>query len=204
MASGRSTSTFVRAYNDQAIARLQAHLEGFSESQLGRATLRARVAVIRKVQPLARRDVMERYGVRSSALNRKFRAVQGETRKGSQYIGIQASARRISLIEFKGRWRKGRRTAPASAEVMSGRRKQYDSAFIATVQGLKAIRVRRFKDGGTKRHGRGPLQMLRGPSPLEMLLGQDMRHTPVIAGKLVDVYQAEIGRQINLLRRRKR
>ena len=197
---GRRARTFVRAYNADAMARVRAHLEGFSSESLERAARRASVGVVRKAQPIAKRDIRDRYGVKASQLNGQFKVEQGQNRKGDPYIGIWASSRQISLIHFGGRWR-GRKAPGATAAVKLGQRKTYDSAFIATVEGRKAIRVRQYKSGGgMKRHGRGPLRMLRGPSPFEMLLGENMANGEVVAGKLLDFYSTEIARQIELIR----
>lgn len=199
----RRSTTLVRAYNADAINRVRAHVQGFSEDELARAAMRARVGVIRKVQPITKRDIRERYGVRASALNGKFKIIDGQSRKREPYIGVWASSRRINLIEFNGRHRK--RSRGATAQVHLGETKTYDSAFIATIRGRKAIRVRQLRgDGSGKRTPRGPLWNLRGPSPFEMMLGEDMRNGPEVAAKILDVYQPEIRRQLQLLRRRKR
>lgn len=199
----RGKGAHLRVYNDQAIARLRGHLEGFSEAELDRAAMRARVTMIRRTQPIVSRDVRERFGVKARALSGKFQVREGRSRGGAPFLGVWGSARRIPLIDFKGRH--SRRQPGATAEVSIGRRKTYNSAFIATVQGRKSIRVRQVEDQASgKRHGRGPLRMLRGPSPLEMMLGQDMRHGPELAGKILDVFQPELRRQIELLRRGRR
>lgn len=197
---GRRARTFVRAYNTEAMDRVRAHLEGFSEANLNRAASRAAVGVVRKAQPIAKKDIRTRYGVKASQLNGAIRGEQGRGRKGEPYVGIWASSRQISLIHFGGRWR-GRKAPGATAAVKLGQRKTYDSAFIATVRGLKAIRVRQYREGGgRKRHGRGPLRILRGPSPFEMLLGERMSNGQKVAGQLLEFYSTEIKRQINLLR----
>ena len=197
---GRRTNTFVRAYNSDAMDRVRARLDGFSEENLQRAVQRADVGVVRKVQPIAKRNIRERYGVKASQLNGKFKVTQARSRKKEPYIGVWASSRQISLIHFGGRWR-GRKAPGATAAVKLGQRKTYNSAFISTVQGLKAIRVRAYKDGpGLKRHGRGPLRMLRGPSPFEMLLGENMANGPEVAEQLLDIRVSEIRRQLELMR----
>lgn len=210
---GQATRTFVRTYNADAMARVRAQLQGVSEAQLQKAAQRASVSFFRKVQPIAKRDIRARYGVASRALDGKFRTVEGRSRKGQTYIGVQASARRISLLQFRGKWRsvnrvgnaqRAQRSPGATAEVQLGQAKTYASAFIATVRGVRAIRVREFTTlGGPKRYGRAPLRMLRGPSPLEMLLGEDMRNAPKISGQLLGAYQSEIHRQVELLVQRK-
>lgn len=197
----RRTRTFVRAYNAEAMARVRAHLEGYSEAQLNRAAQRAGVGVVRKAQPIAKRDIRERYGVKASLLNGTLKATQANDRQHRPYIGVWASSRRISLIHFGGRWRK--KSKGATAAVKLGQRKTYDSAFIATVEGRKAVRVRSYRAGSLKRHGRGPLRMLYGPSPFEMLLGEHLRNGERIAGKLLEFYSTEIARQIELIRSRR-
>lgn len=200
----RRSSTFVRSYNRDAIARVRAQLAGVNEDKLQRAADRALVTVLRRVQPVAKQDIRERYGVRASALNGRFRAEQGRSRKGEPYLGIWASSRRISLIEFGGRWR-GRKSAGATAQIQLGESKVYSSAFIRTVQGRRAIRVRSFEGGSAgKRVARGPLRMLRGPSPFEMLLGEDMANGAKVSERLLTTYQTEITRQMGLLLRSRR
>lgn len=199
---GRRARTFVRAYNSEAMARVRAQLEGFSEENLERAARRAGVGVVRRAQPIAKRDIRERYGVKSSQLNGTVKATQANDRRHRPYIGIWASSRQISLIHFGGRWRK--KSPGATAAIHAGERKTYQSAFIATIEGRKAIRVRARTAGpGSKRHGRGPLRMLRGPSPFEMLLGENMRNGDKVAGKLLEFYSTEIKRQLELIRRRR-
>jgi len=198
----RRARTFVRAYNSEAIARVRARLEGYSEEQLQRAADRAGVGVVRKAQPVARRDIRERYGVKSSQLTGAIKGTHARDSKGHAYVGVWASSRQISLLHFGGRWRK--KSAGATAAVKPGQRKTYDSAFITTIEGRTAIRVRAHTAGpGSKRHGRGPLRMLRGPSPFEMLLGQHMANGDKIAGKLLEFYSTEIARQIDLIRSRR-
>lgn len=198
----RRTSTYVRAYHEDVVRRLRAHLDGFSEEQLQQAAMRARVSLVRKVQPTAKRNIRSRYGVRASALNDKFRTVEGQSRKGEPYLGIWASSRKIGLIEFNGRWR-GRRSKGATAAIKTGETKTYDSAFISTIKGRRGIRVRSFADGASgKRVGRGPLRMLRGPSPFEMLLGEDLTNGAAVSAELLDIYQSEIQRQFALRRKR--
>lgn len=218
--SGR-TRSFTRTSNRAAIARLQAFVQGIDEEQLKIAVRRARVAMYRAGLPEANRDVRNRYGVKLGALRDTMRVVDGRSRKGDEYVAVEASARRISLLEFNGRWtRPGggnlnrKRSKGAVASIAAGKRQAYAGAFIASIgwRGVsgetvktdsvnRGIYVRRKKaDGG--RHGRGPVQLLRGPSPLEMLLGQDMRHAPKIAASLQAIYEAELVRQIGILLKR--
>ena len=196
---GRQTRTFVRAYNRDAMQLVRSHLGQYSEAQLQRAGTRALASANRKVQPTAKQDIRQRYAVKASVLNHKFRTVQGKSLKGDPYTGIWASDRQVSLIEFAGRWRK--RDAGATAQIKVGAVKTYRSAFIATVQGRKGIRARAFvSGGGGKRQGRHPLRLLRGPSPFEMLLGEDMSNGHKVAEKILAFYSSEIKRQLELAR----
>lgn len=198
---GRRARTFVRAYNADAMARVREHVQEFSEAELERAAQRARASASRKVQPIAKRDIVERYGVKSSLLNSKFRVVEGTDRgrRGATYLGIWASDRQISLINFGGRWRK--KSKGATAAITPGQRKTYAHAFIATIRGRKEIRSRVIRGNG-KRYGRFPLYLHKGPSPFEMMMGRHMANGQVIAGKVLDFYSTEIKRQIALLRRK--
>ncbi len=128
-----------------------------------------------------------------------------------ELISIWASTRKFPLMDFGGRWRgparrKSGRFAPgASAEIVRGQRKTYDSAFIATIQGRRAIRVRSFDSGLQKRAGRGPVHMLRGPSPFEMLSGVGGYPASVAArdatvNELQVFYLGELRRQFKLKR----
>lgn len=196
--ASRRTRAFVRAYTSDSIEAVRNRLGKYTEAQLQRAADRALVSMIRRVQPIAKRDVRARYGVRASVLNGAFRVVRGKSRKGDPYIGVWASSRRVSLIEFGGRWRK--KAEGATAQVLLGQSRTYKHSFIADVQGLRAIRVRSFVKGSTTtRAGRGPLRMLRGPSPLEMLLGEDMKNGSKVGNELTAIYAAEIRRQMKLL-----
>lgn len=160
------------------------------------ATQRAAAGVRRKVVPIAKRHMLDRFNVRSSLLSDRIR-VEGGYKKTGDYISLWASTRQLPLIAFGGKWG-GIKTPGATAAIqVSAGAKIYDHAFIASVKGLKSIRVRSFKNG--KRAGRGPLRILRGPSPYEMIVPGDR---PGLAGKitqeLVDFYVAELIRQRRL------
>lgn len=127
------------------------------------AQKRAAATTARRAQPIAREEVLKRFTLRPGQLNGKFRTVTtGDS------IRLFASERRVSLIAFGGKWG-GIKTEGATAEIQRGKRETFPQAFIRTVQGLRAIRVRSFKGG--KRAPRGPLTMLRGPSPKDMVTG---------------------------------
>lgn len=171
------------------------------------ATTKAMSGLKRRAAPAAVRCVRENYNVKSGTLRPSFRVESGmRGRRGDRddFISIWASTRQLSLIEFSGRWngparRKSGSFAPsASAQITTGGRKTYDGAFIATIKGRRAIRVRQYVSGTGRRHGRGPLRMLRGPSPFEMLSGVD--HAPsrqardAVLTELTDFYSSELRR----------
>lgn len=174
------------------------------------ATLRAVSGLRRRAVPAAVRAVRANYNVKASSVRSRVR-LEGGTRRPkrrdrSEFISIWASTRRLPLLEFGGRWG-GRRTKGARAQVVRGNSRVYEGAFIATVQGLRAIRARQFKSGTGKRHGRGPLQMLRGPSPFEMLSGVDYeparRSRDATLEELTTFYRSELRRQWALQRNRR-
>ncbi|MEF3081862.1 hypothetical protein V3391_06500 [Luteimonas sp. SMYT11W] len=177
------------------------------------SVIRARAGLFRRAEPAAKRNVRAIYNVRASALADRFRieeGVRGKGRDSEELISIWASTRQLGLIEFGGRWRgparrkNGRLVAGASAEIVRGKRKTYDSAFIATIKGREAIRVRSFDRARGRRFGRGPVRMLRGPSPFEMLSG--VGHEPsrqvrdATLSDLTTYYFLELKRQFRLNR----
>jgi hypothetical protein len=173
--------------------------------RLSVASQRAQASLARKVQPVAKREIRNIYGVKASVLNNKLKLETG-ARKNSDYISLWASTRKISLMEFSAKWR-GVKTPGATASILLGTSKTYDAAFIATLgsQGKPAVYVRsRGPDG--KRAGRGPLRRLYGPSVFEMIGtspnggSNTVRNT--ITPKLQDFYVTELTRQIALELRR--
>ncbi|HCT26871.1 MAG TPA: hypothetical protein DIW85_11730 [Stenotrophomonas sp.] len=139
---------------------------------------RAFVGLQRRAGAAVSQEVRGSYNVRASALRGKYRVETGEQgyrtgkRGRDDFLAIWASTRQISLLEFGGRWA-GRKSAGATASIGQGQSKTYDGAFIATIKGRRAIRVRGWDSTTQKRHGRGPVRILRGPSPFEMLSGAD-------------------------------
>lgn len=209
----RDRNTAVKFYTSGRAAK---NLHGITDSVDGvlsawdTATLRAVSGLRRRAVPAAVRAVRANYNVKASTVRSRVRLEGGvrrpKRRDRSEFISIWASTRRLSLLEFRGRWG-GRRTEGARAQVVRGSSKVYKSAFIATVQGLRAIRVRQFEGGTNKRHGRGPLQMLRGPSPFEMLSGVDYeparRSRDATLEELTTFYRSELRRQWALQRNRR-
>ncbi len=171
------------------------------------AVMRATIGLKRRALPMVSRAVRGQYNIKAGTLSGRYRAeeyVRGKRNGGDGLISIWASTRKIPLLEFSGRW-SGRRSQGASAEIERGQRKTYDSAFIATIRGRRAIRVRGFNRDTQRRHGRGPVRMLYGPSPFEMLSGLDHRGSRAardeVLSELTVFYTAELRRQFRLGRR---
>ncbi len=137
--SGR-TRHFVRGYNSEALSRLGALIAGLDEEQLKKAARRAQVSTYRSGVAMVNADVRSRYGVKLSALRGAYRVVIGRDRKRQDYVAVEATGRRINLLEFSGRWSrpkgdnlKRQRSKGATAVVHAGKRKAYASAFIASI-----------------------------------------------------------------------
>lgn len=190
---------------------------GQQVSRLSAAAQRAQSSLARRVQPVAKREIRKVYGVKASLLNGRMRLETG-TRSQSDYLSLWASTRKVSLLEFGGRWR-GVKSAGATASILLGSSKTYTSAFIANVgwrgssgQAVKADTVsrgiyvrQRGPDG--KRYGRGPLKRLYGPSVFEMIGTSPKAHSAdtvraAIVPQLQDFYVTELSRQIALELRR--
>ena len=170
------------------------------------AVTRAVVGLKRRALPAVRRAVRANYNVKAGTLADRYRVESGlEGRRGDRddFISIWASTRRIPLLEFGGRWA-GRKSDGAVASIQRGVRRTYSGAFINEVQGRRAIRVRSFNPARGRRHGRGPLRMLYGPSPFEMLSGlghqPSLRTKKTVLAELTSFYTAELRRQFRLNR----
>jgi hypothetical protein len=159
----------VRADNRAAIARIAARLDGVSESALQKQAARAMVSVRRKAQPVAKRIVRQMYGVQAGAIGDAFDAVSG-TDGGQAFVALRARVAPVSLIRFGGRWSK--RGAGATAEIMRGERKTYESAFISVMPNGGRHIFARAPQGSGKRAPRLPLRRLHGPSAYQMVQGK--------------------------------
>ena len=190
---------------------------GQTVSRFSVASQRARASLVRKVQPVAKREIRAVYAIKSSLLNDRMRLENGRRGKGD-FISLWASTRRISLLEFAGRWT-GAKSVGATASILVGKRKTYPGAFIADVgwrgasgSGVKADTVRagiyvRSRGPDGKRVGRGPLKRLYGPSVFEMINPSLADHTAksvrnVIVPQLESFYVTELARQVALELRR--
>lgn len=166
------------------------------------SVMRAVVGLKRRVLPVTSREVRKEYGVQARALQGRFRVEDGRRgKKGGDYLSLWASTRRAPLLDFQGRWG-GRRTVGATASIDAGQRKQYPGAFIATIQGRRAIRVRQRDASTGKRYARGPVRMLYGPSPFEMVSGLDHRGSVNVRSAVMETlrtfYIGELQRQFKL------
>jgi len=167
------------------------------------STKRAVATTARRLEPLAKREVTAAFNLPATKLAGKFQVVTT-----SDSIRLFASDRRFPAIEFGGRWG-GIRTPGATAQIERGGGQQlFAGAFISNVNGLLSIRERQIRGG--KRSPRGPLIIIRGPSPRQMVLGRrtDQRRNPLsdygtvpaesILRQLREIYITELQRQIAL------
>lgn len=190
---------------------------GRQVSRMSVASQRAQASLARRVQPLAKREIRNVYGVKPSILNGRMRLESGARGKGD-FLSLWASTRKVSLLDFGGRWR-GLKSPGATASILLGTSKTYDSAFIANVgwrgasggavksgTASRAIYVRQRGPDG-KRFGRGPLKRLYGPSVYEMIGTSPKAHSrdtvrAAIVPQLEDFYVTELTRQLALELRR--
>lgn len=168
----RRNSGFSITYNGQRANSLYGLAErvGRAVSRFGTAEQKAKAGLRRRMEPAAAREIRKLINVPRRALGNSMRVQERISRNGDA-LSLWASAREIPLIEFSGRWG-GRKTPGATAQVFRGQVDTYNGAFIATIQGRRAIRVRTYAGAG-KRVARGPVRMLYGPSPLYMLRPTD-------------------------------
>lgn len=215
MASRRNSA--VKIYVNGSVANSLYGLAkriGRQVSRVSTASMRAQASLARKVQPIAKREVRNVYGIKASLLNDRMRLDSNGTRKNSDYISLWASTRKLPLIAFGGTWR-GVKTPGAVASILSGSSKTYAGAFIATVgwrgtsgsaivpgTSNRNIYVRSTGPDG-QRVGRGPLRMLKGPSVWEMLAtsphgASGKTVASVIIPQLQEFYVTELTRQLAL------
>lgn len=195
----RFSATEARVSNRAAIDRLQAGLDGLSERELDRASRRALVGVRRRFEPAAKRLIRASYNVKARDLGGKFR-VRTYAEADSEYVGLDASTKALPLIEFGARWG-GLKTPGATAQVRRGGRKVYRSAFIATIGGKRHVLARQLMGDGTgKRYPRNQLRRLTGPSPAQMVEGDDNANAAAIAAEVTGFLRTELSRQIALAR----
>lgn len=182
-------------------------LVGQYVGRLDKYKQRAVAGLARRASPAASREVRKTFNVRAGQLTGKIRAVVT-----NDTVRVYAFDRRIPLIEFGGRWR-GIKSPGATASIVRGQQEIYPQSFIATIQGRKSIRVRQKR--GSRRAPRGPVQMLYGPSPREMIIGRksnaetrdyqgfySVDPRKAITAELVTYYVGELKRQLEVEARR--
>lgn len=195
------TRTGVRAANNNAIARLQARLDGVSETSLRKANAKALASTRRRFEPVAKRAIRSTYNVPLGELKGKFKVYGGSDGDG-EFLELSASNRGIPLQRFGGRWG-GRRTVGATAQVQTGSRRVYASAFIRTINGQRVMLARQFSADSNSPSGRDPRNKLRrllGPSPAQMVAGLGDQNAKKIAAEITAFLSVEIRRQITLAR----
>ena len=83
---------------------------------------------LRELKGMTAEEVAERLLVSQSKISRLENGRRGK----GDFISLWASTRRISLLEFAGRWT-GAKSVGATASILVGKRKTYPGAFIADV-----------------------------------------------------------------------
>lgn len=202
----RFTATQARAGNAAAVARMRAALSGYSERSLEQAGSRTLAGARRRFEPAAKRVIRTTYNIKAGDLSGKFRVLTGLDTDG-EYIALEANTKGVPLIRFGGRWGgrarlNGRWAQAASAQVRRGGRKVYTSAFIATIGGTRRMVARQLvRDGGGKRDPRNRLRTLTGPSPFQMLEGDNDANARAVADEVNAFIARELPRQLRMLRK---
>lgn len=187
-----------RADNAYALGDLVGEFVGRS----GVARKRAGASLARRAAPVASRAIRATFNVRPRQLSGKITA-----KDTGDALRIYAWTRRIPLTEFSGKWG-GPSTPGATAMVVLGQIDTFEGSFIRTIQGRREIRVRVRKGG--RRVARGPVRMLYGPSPRDMIIGHKLDQERNVIGsygnavenaivtELVTYYISELGRLMGL------
>lgn len=139
------------------------------------AVVKARVSLVRKVQPMAKALLTARYTIAPSYLNDRVRV-----RSLQNGVAVDAGTFRFPLVLFRGKWG-GRTSAGATASILQAQTKTYTGAFIApgrfrgAVMPLiytrkKGVKVL-MKHGRYKGKMREQIVQNRGPSTNDMILG---------------------------------
>ncbi|GAB3305628.1 hypothetical protein [Luteimonas notoginsengisoli] len=201
----RESITAARTSNRAIGARVRARLSGLSEAALNRSIQRTLAGAKRRFEPAAKRVIRDSYGVKARDLSGKFSVRTGLDDDG-EYVALAAGTKGIPLLSFGGRWRgparrKGRWAPAATAEVRKGDRKTYSSAFIATINGTRRLVARQLVRGaGGARDPRNRLRTLTGPSPVQMVEGDNDRNAQAIADEVNTFMADELARQVLLSR----
>jgi hypothetical protein len=199
----KHAATGSRSSLSAALARVQARVDGLAEKDIAAADRRAIASVRRRFEPVAKRVIRQSYNVRAGDLSGKFQVRSGSA-DGYDYLELFASTRKLPLERFGARWG-GRKTSGATAQIREAR-DTYDSAFIRTLGGKREVLVRQFSADSNSPSGRDPrnkLRRLRGPSPLQMVLGIDQTNARLVAAEMNQYRASEIVRQLAVQRKRK-
>ncbi len=200
----RTVDTFGRV-NAGALARLAAQIDGLSKTALAKADARSNVSVRRRFEPAAKKAIRAVYNVRARDLTGRFTVNSGRDQNG-EYLTLNASVKKLPLIGFGGRWG-GRKTPGATADIQTGKRKVYASAFIARIGGQRRMVVRQFSRDATApsgRDGRRKLRTLTGASAFQMVMGEGQVIAAKLARQMNEYRSSELIRQLKLARKRKR
>lgn len=149
------------------------------ESRVGAAVKRGdklqkevAVSTARRMMSFAREGISTTFNIPRKKLDKRlFTEITGAS------IFLHAWKTRYPLMEFGAKW-KGPKSPGVTVNIIRGTPMTINSAFMNTVGKAKygndrqAVRIRPFK--GNKRVGRGPLEMLYGPSPRDMLRGDEL------------------------------
>lgn len=126
---------------DQRLARLPADLK--------RTLKRVRGTLLRRVPVEARRDITDEYNLKARRVSRDLRA-----RGVADGVELRGRDRRIGVIEYGARWRRGQPGGATWQFRRDGGREAYDpGAFIAA--GLSGNRQVFIRSGAPRRMTRG-------------------------------------------------
>lgn len=190
------------------LARIAAALDGVGPEAIAKADAKAVGTVKRRFEPAAKRVIRERYSVLAGDLAGKFTVTQrgGENPADGVVLQLNASVRKLPLINFGGRWG-GRMTPGATAAISKGEgRKVYHSAFVASIKDKPHMLVRQFSRDSNSPSGRDPrnkLRRLSGPSPYQMVRGTDDGNAQRLSREMNELRATEIVRLLRLTRQGK-
>lgn len=144
-------------------------LSGITRSLKRIGKTNAQIATLkgRALTDLRRRLKVQAAQIIHEPINRSRAKVSAQVRvsAGSNYVAVTAGGKRPPLKEFGGRWA-GRKSPGATAQIYrDGSRQTFQGAFILGRKGQIVTRVTR----GSGRVPRGPVRLLTGPSPADVL-----------------------------------
>lgn len=142
---------------------------GRTIKRVDRVNKLAAASTARKMVSIAREEIVKIYAIKKSALNKRM-----FVERTPQTLFLKASMRLIPAMRFDTKWA-GPQSAGASVQIIRGKTIKADHAFInrSGKSRYEALRIRPISPNG-KRVGRGPLDMIYGPSVHDMLHGKEM------------------------------